>query len=251
MEKINRLSLVLNSDQYHAGLLEIRRQFEEDSSDEYLNGLVASVAQVDNAIFDAMRVKEVRITAMQENRQLSERIKATSAYLESCLYVEDAAMRASAMALKQVFDAYSKPFAWMKSSERVGASKTLVRDLEAADMQEHVARLPEMGSRINGIRTASAALEEALYQVDKTKGTAPKGQSLMPLKREAADKVEQLVDYLKAMATKDFAHYGEHYAVVTQIISRLNTRRSRTLQIEAELTDEAETTEEQPLAVGA
>jgi len=246
------LSLGLNSDQYHAGLLEICRQFEENSSDEYLNGLVASLAQANNAIFDAMRVKEVRITAMQENRQLSERIKATSGYIESCLYVEDAATKASAMALKQVFDSYSKPFAWMTSSERVGASKTLLRDLDAAAMQEHVTRLPEMGSRISGIRTASAALEEALYQVDKTKGTAPKGQSMMPLKREAAARLEVLTDYLEAMALKSPADYAEHYAVVTQIIGRLNARRrSKALPVEVELSDETEASEEQQLAATA
>ena len=181
MKKLLHLSLVLDSNQYHAGLLEICHQFEDSTSDEYLNGLAASLAQANNALFDVMHIKEARITVMQENRQLTERLKAASGYIESCLYVEDSATKASAAALRQVFDSYSKPFAWMKASERVGAMKTLLRDLAAPAMQEHVERLSEMASRISGVRDAAGALEEALFQVDKTKGTAPKGQPLMPL----------------------------------------------------------------------
>ena len=86
-------------------------------------------------------------------------------------------------------------------------------------MKEHVDRLPEMESRIKGVRDASETLDEALYQADKAKGTAPKGQSLMPLKREAAVRLETLVDYLEAMAKKSPADYAEHYAVVMQIIN--------------------------------
>lgn len=43
------------------------------------------------------------------------------------------------------------------------------------------------------------------------------------MKREAAAKLEVLVDYLRVMSTKDVQTYGEDYAVVTEIISRRNT----------------------------
>ena len=82
MKKLLHLSLVLDSNQYHAGLLEICHQFEDSTSDEYLNGLVASLAQANNALFDVMHIKEARITVMQENRQLTERLKAASGYIE-------------------------------------------------------------------------------------------------------------------------------------------------------------------------
>jgi hypothetical protein len=249
MKKVH-LSLVLDSNQYHAGHLEICRHFEDNTSDTYLDGLVASLAQANNAIFAVMHIEEVRITIKQENRQLMDRLMATAGYLDSCKYVKDAAMRASASVLLQVFDSYSKPFARMKASERVGAMQTLLRDMEAPAMQEHVDRLPEMASRISGIREASETLQEALYQADKAKGTAPKGQSLMPLKREAAARLETLVDYLEAMAVKVPADYAEHLAVVMQIINRLNARRrSKSLQIEVVLEDDEE--EEQQPALGA
>lgn len=255
MKKISHLSLVLNSNQYHAGLLEICRHFEDNASDEYLNGLVASLAQADNAIFGVMHIEEVRITIKQESRQLLERLMATAGYLDSCKYVKDAAMKASAKALKQVFDSYSKPFSRMKASERVGAMKTLLRDLEAPAMQEHVTCLPEMASRINGIQEASDALEEALYQADKAKAIAPKGESLMPLKREAAVRLETLVDYLEAMAVKEPADYEDHLDVVMQIINRMNARRrAKSLQIEVELEDDIvddETDTKSEVAIGA
>lgn len=62
----------------------------------------------------------------------------------------------------------------------------------------------------------------------------------MPLKREAAARLETLVDYLEAMAVKQPADYAEHLAVVMQIINRLNTRRRKSdhLQIEVELEDD-------------
>ena len=91
-----------------------------------------------------------------------------------------------------------------------------------------------------------SAVARAPDPVDKANGTLPSAQSLMSLKREAAAKLEKLVDYLKAMSVKDAATYGEHYAVVTEVITRLNAtkRRSNYLHIEVELEDDEETTEE-------
>lgn len=254
MKKVH-LSLVLDSNQYHVGHSEICRHFVGKTSDEYLNGLVASLAQANNAIFDVMQIEKVRITIKQENRQLMDRLMATAGYLDSCKYVDDAAMQASALVLKQLFDSCGKPFARMKASERVGAVKTLLSKLSSPSMKEHVDRLPEMESRIKGVRDASETLDEALYQADKAKGTAPKGQSLMPLKREAAVRLETLVDYLEAMAKKAPADYAEHYAVVMQIITRLNAtrRRSDYLHIEVELEDDKadDKVEESPVSIGA
>ncbi len=245
MKKVH-LSLVLDSNQYHVGHSEICRQFVGKTSDEYLDGLVASLAQANNAIFDVMQIEKVRITIKQENRQLMDRLMATAGYLDSCKYVDDAAMQDSALVLKQLFDSCGKPFARMKASERVGAVKTLLSKLSSPAMKEHVDRLPEMESRIKGVRDASETLEEALYQADKAKGTAPKGQSLMLLKREAAARLETLVNYLEVMAVKAPDDYAEHFAVVMQIINRLNARRkSKAYRIndddlEEEITEEPE-----------
>lgn len=254
MKKINRLSLVLNSNQYHAGLLEICRQFEDSTSDEYMNGLVASLAQANNALFDVMHIDEVRVTAKKENRRLLDGLMAISRYIDSSSFVSDEEKKASALVLKQVFGSYDKPLTRMKMDERVGALKTLLRDLGTPAMQEHVGRLLELSSRIDDLTTALKALEKALYQVDKAKGTAPKGQPMMPLKREAAARLVTLVDYLEAMVVKAPADYAEHLAVVMQIINRLNARRrSKSLQLEVELEDDIvdDTTPETEVAIGA
>ena len=254
MKKVH-LSLVLDANQYYAGNEEICRRFVDGTSDEYLNSLVASLAQANDAFADVMHIAEVRVTIKQENRQLMDRLMAIAGYLDSYKYVDDAVTKASALVLKQVFDSYSKPFARMKASERVGAVKTLLRDLSSPAMNEHVERLPEMVSRIKGVREASETLEEALYQADKAKGTAPKGPSLMPLKREAAVRLETLVDYLEAMAVKTPADYAEHLAVVMQIIKRLNATRCKSdyLHITVELEDDSvdDTTADNEVAIGA
>ena len=254
MKKVH-LSLVLDANQYYAGNEEICRRFVDSTSDEYLNSLVASLAQANDAFADVMHIAEVRVTIKQENRQLMDRFMSIVSYLDSCKYVKDSATKASAMALMQVFDSYSKPFSRMKASERVGVMKTLLRELEAPELQEHVECLHEMASRINGMREASETLKEALYQADEAKGTAAKGQSLMSLKREAAVRLETLVDYLEAMAVKQPDDYAEHLAVVMQIIGRLNTRRRKSdhLQIGVELEDDIldDTTADNEVAIGA
>lgn len=252
-KRLKLLSLGLNSDQYHAGLMEIRHQFEGDRSDDYLNGLVDDVTEADGKLLDAMHIDKVRRNVKRENRQLMERLMSTSRYLDSSCYVSDEEMKACALALKQLFDTYRKPFAWMKVDERVGAVSALLRDLSAPDMQKQIDKLPEMSGRVKDMQDALGALKVALHGVDKANGTLPQGPSLMALKREAADKLEKLVDYLKVMSAKVPETYGEHYAVVTEIIERLNAtrRRSTYLHVEVELEDEEGKTEEPQPAVVA
>ena len=64
-----------------------------------------------------------------------------------------------------------------------------------------------------------------------------------------------LVAYLEVMATKDAAAYGRDYAVVTEVITRLNAtrRKGKSLQVEVELEDEAvdETTEMSEVPISA
>lgn len=248
MKTLNRMSLVLNSDQYHAGLMEVCRQFEEDHSDEYLNTLVQDLAKANSSLLGAMHIEKMKRNVKLEYHQLMERLMAASRYIDSCAYVSDDAMKASALALKQLLSTYDKPFARMKVDERVGAVSAWLRDLSTAAMQKHVEKLPEMSGRIKGVQDALDALKVALHEVDKANGTVPEAQPKMSLKREAAAKLEKLVDYLRAMSLKDSAAYGEHYAVVTEVIARLNAtrRRSNHLYIEVELEDDesGETTEE-------
>lgn len=253
MKTLNTMSLVLSSNQYHAGLSEICRQFEGDQSDEYLSGLVNDLALVNAKLFDVMHINKVRRNVEKENRQLNESLVAALRYIASFNYVADAEMKASAAALMQLFDSYDKPFVRMKVDERVGAVSTALRDLAKPAMQEHVERLPELAGRIQRIHGCLNDLKVALHEADKAH-SSDQSQPLMPLKRDAAAKLELLVDYLKAMAEKDSATYGGHYAVVTEIIKRLNAtmHRNTYLRVEVELEDNEDTTEElQPTAVSA
>ena len=149
------------------------------------------------------------------------------------------------MVLRQLFGSY-KPFTRMKVDSRIGAVSTLLRNLSQPDMQVHVAKLPELTGRIKEIQNALETLKAKRLEVDQANSAAPVVQPLRILKGEAASKLEKLVDYLKAMAEKDAAAYGEDFAVVLEIITRLNTRRkSKHLYIEVELEDdEADKTDE-------
>ena len=54
------------------------------------------------------------------------------------------------------------------------------------------------------------------------KSTMKKHKPLPVLKREVNEKLEVLVTYLQAMASKEPEAYGKPYAMATGIISRLN-----------------------------
>lgn len=243
--KKNSLFTGLDANQFHAGLDEICSHFGEKRSDEYLSGLVQEVKSANAALFGVMNIASVRRSIYQESRLLNERIVAVSRYIDSTCYVADAELKASAMVLRQLFGSY-KPFTRMKVDSRIGAVSTLLRNLSQPDMQAHVGKLSELPDRIKEIQNALEALKAKQLEVDQANSAAPVVLPRRILKREAADKLESLVDYLKAMAVKDAAAYGEDFAVVTQIITRLNiNRKSRRLNVEVELEDdESEKTDE-------
>ncbi len=253
MKKYFSFSMRLGSNQFHAGLTEICTHFQDFQSDDYLNGLVRDVDDANQTLFKAMHIASVRRSVQQESKLLTERIVAATRYVDSCRYVADAEVRKSAEALMTLFR-YDKPFSLMKVDTRLGAVSTLLRDLQQPDVQVHLARLTEMSDRITGIEKAWNTLKAKRLEVDQSNSAMLKGMPLPDLKRDAAAKLERLVDYLKAMAEKEPATYGGHYAVVTEIIKRLNAtmHRSTYLRVEVELEDNEDTTEElQPTAVSA
>ena len=252
MKKLYSMSLVLNSDQYHAGLIEICHHFEGGRSDSYLNDLVRDLAQADDSLFSVMHIEQVRRYVKEESRQLTESLVAASRYIDSFTYVSDEAGKASALALLKLLASYDKPFSRMKVDERVGAVSALLRDLSQPAMEEHVNRLPDLPNRINRIQESLEDLKIALYERDKASGITLPKQPKMLLKRVADAKLEQLVLYLKAMAEKDPATYSGDFDVITQIITRLNTlSRSKSFQSSVKLSDEEEVTENNQHLVGA
>lgn len=227
----------LGANQFHAGLDEICRHFNGKRSDEYLNGLVQEATHANDALFGVMNIASVKRGVRQEASLLNERIVAASRYIDSSCYVADVELKASAMALRQLFSSY-KPFPRMKVDARIGAVSTLLRNLSQPDVQVHVAKLPELTGRIKEIQNALEVLKAKQLEVDQANSTAPVVQPLRLLKGEAAAKLEKVVDYLKAMAEKDAAAYCEDFAVVTEIITRLNSkRRSKPINIETKHDD--------------
>ena len=90
------------------------------------------------------------------------------------------------------------------------------------------------------MRKAKDDLRKKQLVVDQANSSLVKPEPLLVLKREAADQLAHLVAYLAVMAKKDAANYGEDYAVVTEVITRLNAirRKSDCLHLEVELEDD-------------
>lgn len=216
------LKMVLDTNKFHAGLNEIHNHFEDQRPDDYLNGLVDEVRTANQSLFDAMRVEPQRQTIINESRKLNERIAAATHYIDSCCYQPDPEVKASAITLRQHLKSYAKPFAKMKVDTRIGALRTLLRELATPELQEHVNRLPELASRIEGISSALDVLAEKRLQVDQANSHFANPQRLRPLKFEAASRLKVLTEYLKTMAAKEPESYDYDYRVVTEIITRLN-----------------------------
>lgn len=235
-----KLSLGLDVKQFHEGLDEICRHFADSRSDDYLNGLVEKVAEAKESLFGAMYIASVKRGVLDESRKLNGRIAALTRYLDLCVYDTDAEVSASARLLRRQLRAYGKSLALMRVDSRLTAVEALIRDLEGADFQPHVKRLPELATRLAEIGKAKDDLRKQRLLVDQFKSSMVKPESLLELKREAADQLVPLVAYLEVMAKKDAASYGEDYAVVTEVITRLNATRRRIdyLHIEVELEDD-------------
>lgn len=240
MKKSNlNLSLVLDAKQFHEGLDEICRHFDDSHSDDYLNGLVQNVADAKEALFGSMYIASVKRGVLEESRTLNARIAAATRYLDLCAYDNDAEVRASAKLLRRQLKAYGNALTLMRVDSRLTAVEALLRDLGGVDFQPHVNRLPELSGRLAEILTAKEELRRKRLLVDQLKSSMVKPEPLLKLKREAADQLAVLVAYLKVMATKDSATYAGHYAVVTEIITRLNARpKPRALFFDDELDDD-------------
>lgn len=121
----------------------------------------------------------------------------------------------------------------------------LLRDLARPKMQAHVEKLPMLPERISGIQEALEVLMTKQLEVDRAKSRVVKHKPLHVLKREANDKLVVLVTYLQVMAAKDPEAYGKPFAVVTEIIGRLNSTytggapKTSKRQADAEGTSEA------------
>jgi hypothetical protein len=131
-------------------------------------------------------------------------------------------VKASAKGLKKLFGSFGKPLTRMNMYTQMTVVHVLLRELAQPKMQAHVEKLPMLPERINGIQEALDRLVDKRLEVDRAKVRVVKHKPLPVLKREANEKLEVLVTYLQAMASKEPEAYGGHYAMVTRVIKLLN-----------------------------
>lgn len=222
MKAAKTFKLNLNSNEFQSGLCEIENLFASIRKDDYLTGLVSEVQNANQTLLNSMHVAAVKRNVGREAQLLTSRIVSAQRYVDSCRYLDDENVKASAERVLALFKSYDKAFALMKIDTRIGAVHTLQRDLASDEMQTHIARLPELASRIDGILQALQSLEENLLEMDLYNSAALEGQPLLPLKRDAADKLRQLVEYLAVMSAKEPENFGRYYQGVMEIINRLN-----------------------------
>lgn len=227
MRVLDTLSLGLNANVFHAGLKEIENQLATVRKDDYFNALVNDVQVANQALFDSMHIAEVKRSAYREAKLLTSRIVSVQRYADSCRYVDDQNVKASAERVLALFKTYDKAFARMTTYGRIGAVRTLQRDLASDSLREHVNRLPEMAERIASVQSALSSLEEKLLEVDAANSASPTGQPLLPLKRAAAEKLRTLVEFLAVMSAKEPETFEVHYKVVMQVINNLNAKRQK------------------------
>ena len=207
---------------FHTGIEEICLCLNDVQTDDYISGLVQEVKDANQRLLDAVHVSSAKHNVQQEVKQLNDSIVAAHRFIDSCCYLPDAEIKASAKELKKLFGSYGKPLTRMDMDTQMTVVKVLLHDLSKPKMQAHVEKLPLLPDRINGIQEALDTLLDKRLEVDDATSRIVKHKPLLVLKREANDKLVVLVTYLQVMAAKAPEAYGKPYAVVTAIITRLN-----------------------------
>lgn len=218
----SRFNLGLNSLSFHTGIEEICLCLNDLQADDYMMGLVQEVKDANQSLLDALRVGTAKHNVQKEVKQLNNSLVAAHRFIDSCCYLPDAEVKASAKVLKKLFSSYGKPITRMDLYTQMTVVSVLLSDLAQPEMQVHVEKLPMLLERINGIREALDKLLHKHMDVILDKSTMKKHKPLPILKQEANEKLGVLVTYLQAMASKEPEAYGGHYAMVTRVIKRLN-----------------------------
>ena len=218
----SRFNLGLSSFSFYSGMDEICHCLDDVQADDYMSGLVQEVKDANQRLLEALHVSSAKHNVQQEVKQLNDSIVAAHRFIDSCCYLPDAEVKASAKELKKLFGSYGKPITRMDLYSQMSVVQILLRDLAKPKMQAHVAKLPLLPERINGIQEALEVLMTKQLEVDDATSRIVKHKPLLVLKREANDKLVVLVTYLQVMAAKAPEAYGKPYAVVTEIIGRLN-----------------------------
>lgn len=217
-----------------------------------MTGLVQEVKDANQRLFDALNVGKAKHNVQQEVKQLNDSIVAAHRFIDSCCYLPDAEVKASAKELKKLFGSYGKPITRMDMDTQMTMVKVLLCDLSKPMMQAHVEKLPLLSDRINGIQEALDTLLDKRLEVDRAKAKVVRHQPLSVLKREVNETLEVLVTYLQAMASKEPEAYGKPYAVVTAIIKRLNSTYTGGAPKASKKRDDADgASEAQRVAMGA
>ena len=219
----SRFNQGLDSLSFHTGIEEVCLCLNDVQADDYMSGLVKEVKDANQRLFDALNVGKAKHNVQKEVKQLNDSIVAAHRFIDSCCYLPDAEVKASAKELKKLFGSYGKPLTRMDMDTQMTVVKVLLHDLSKPMMQAHVEKLPLLPERINGIQEALDTLLDKRLEVDRAKSRVVKHKPLSVLKREVNEKLEVLVTYLQAMASKEPEAYGKPYAVVTEIIGRLNS----------------------------
>ena len=212
----------LNSLSFHTGIEEVCLCLNDVQADDYITGLVQEVKDANQRLLDALRVGTAKHNVQLEVKQLNDSIVAAHRFIDSCCYLPDAEVKSSAKELKKLFGSYGKPITRMDMDTQMTVVKVLLCDLSKPKMQAHVEKLPLLTDRINDIQEALDTLLDKRLEVDRAKSRVVRHKPLLVLKREVNEKLEVLVTYLQAMASKEPETYGKPYAVVTAIITRLN-----------------------------
>ena len=212
----------LNSLSFHTGIEEVCLCLNDVQADDYMSGLVREVKDANQRLFDALNVGKAKHNVQKEVKQLNDSIVAAHRFIDSCCYLPDAEVKSSAKELKKLFGSYGKPLTRMDMDTQMTVVKVLLHDLAQPKMQVHVEKLPLLPERINGIKEALDTLLDKRLEVDRAESRVVKHKPLLVLKREVNDKLVVLVTYLQVMSAKEPEVYGKPYAVVTEIIGRLN-----------------------------
>ncbi len=143
----------------------------------------------------------------------------------------DAAVSNAAKAVGKVFGKYGLGIINQSYAAETALIQSLLKDLEAPELQAPIAAISGLETMIADLRTAQADFEQTRIKYEEAKAKESTLQSATALKDELVTVInEQLVTYLRAMVQVDEAKYSDFARTIAIIIDENNgqVKRRRT-----------------------
>ena len=192
--------------------------------EEPLPQWMAELAEANEALIERLSDKPKQIGLKDQSKALLKCVVSIRTLVNSCLLSDDAVLVEHAKAIDRVLKTYMG-FGRMSAESKMSNSELLCRDLSTPEMLPHVEAIPELSERLSLLERARKDVLNRRLEMIYADVKAKDMPQLQPLKRNVAQLMNKIGDYLKAMSCVDAEAYGPMLRMFQIILRDQATRR--------------------------